>query len=195
MVTIEAVKLTDGQEVTIINEQGKQEIGFKIFNHKVDKEGFISVEKNSQITRIHPKRIITGGQMSTATAEMETATATTTPATTKQPKVVAKIITPKPKAVPEKVDLNSLAANGELWIKSGVEFDNKSDVRACALIIESKERYLSFNIYNGTYGKKGTPPPIDEVLKGNEKIGYKISPNIEKLRERFIRNGYTKHIV
>ena len=169
-------KIVQDQEVTIINENGDRETGFKIFNPKVDKEGLISVEKDGQITRVHPKRIVSGEAMATTEA----------PAAVTEPKVT----TTKPKTAPEKVNLASIATQGELWVKGNVEFDGKTDVQTLCLLFPAQNRYLSFNTYNGTFGKKGKMPPIDEVLAGAE-VGYPAK-DVEKLRQKLTNGGYAK---
>lgn len=170
-------KFVENQEVTIINEHGAHEVGFKIFNPRIDKEGYISLEKNGTVTRVNPKRIVTG--------DTAMATASGTPVLTEK-----KVIVTRPKTTPMKVDLSEIAKRGELWVKGNVDFDGKTDVKTLCLLFSTKNRYLSFNIYNGTYGKKQKLPPIDQVLSGEE-VGYKFD-DIQKQRDKLIKGGYVK---
>lgn len=84
------------------------------------------------------------------------------------------------------VDLQEFTEVGEVWVKEGVKFDDKTDVKTVALIIST--RYITFNLYDNTYGKKGTRPPI-EAMQNNEPVGYEVK-NIDKLRSKLKSKGY-----
>ena len=215
-------KYEEGQSITVINEQGKQESGFKIFTPKVDRDGLISVEKDGCVVRVNPKRLVTGEPMATATApkspvtvtedpavsaddleiadSVETPEGTPEPAPTEGKVIKPKIVKPKaakpPKAVkPAKTpkvvaqaNLAQMATQGELWSRNGVEFDGKTQCSTICLIFAKQGRYLSFNTYNGGFGKKGKLPPIQGVLDG-EKLGYPIN-DLDKLHEKLVKDGY-----
>lgn len=169
-------KLVEGQSVKIIDELSRHIDGYKVLSPKVDRTGMIAVEKDGKAERVHPERVITGDPVMTTVAT---------------PIAEPKVTTSKPKATPEKVNLDSLAASGELWIKSNIDFDGKTDVSTFCILFPTKGRYLSFNVYGGTYGKKGKTPPIDRILAGDE-VGYPIK-DAEKLRAKLVRDGYAKH--
>ena len=82
----------------------------------------------------------------------------------------------------EAIDLNELASHGELWVKEDVKFDNnKTDVKTLCIIIGNK--FHTFNIYNGSYGKKGNKPPIDDMKAG--KAGYDLKSNTRSKERGF----------
>lgn len=90
-----------------------------------------------------------------------------------------------------KIDYNKLASYGELWINTDVKFNNKNNVKACCVIIDDADQYVSFNTYDDTYGKKNNIPPIDDIINGTRK-GYKIG-NRDKLIRKLIKKGYNKY--
>jgi hypothetical protein len=98
---------------------------------------------------------------------------------------------PKIKPVPEKVDLEKIATQGELWIKGDIEFKD-AVVKAYTLLVLDKKRYLAFNVYNGTFGKKGKIPPIQAIVDGSTTDGYEIK-DADKLRAKLLKDGYKKY--
>jgi hypothetical protein len=90
------------------------------------------------------------------------------------------------------VNLDSLSKIGELWVKDDVNFDHDHvEVMTCCIIFEKQSRYITFNIYNGSYGRKNKKPPFDEVLDGKD-VGYNIK-DISTLRNKYIAKGYKKY--
>lgn len=166
-------KLVVGQEISIINEMGEVEGGYKIADPaKVDRQGLIAVDKDGTILRIHPKRIVNGKMPEE-------------PVTEQAPQKP----TPKqPKPAPTKVDIGAIANSGELWVRAGIDFDGQTEVNTYCLLVPAKGRYLSFNTYNGTFGKKGNQPPIQDLMDGKD-VGYPIK-EIEKLRVKLTKHGY-----
>ena len=164
-------KLEQGQTVVIINYAGRKEDGYVIENPKVDKHGLIEVKKNDVVKSIHPKRIVIEEEENNMTVNNSGQTAV--------------IDAPAP------VDINQLASHGELWSKSSVPFDNKTEVNTYCLIFPNRGRYISFNTYNGTYGKKGIAPPIADMQAGLN-VGYEMKNGIEGQREKLVKAGYKK---
>lgn len=93
----------------------------------------------------------------------------------------------KKKIASESVDLGAIAAQGEMWICKGVKFDD-GKTSVTAISFRAGDRYLSFNLYNGSFGKKGTQPPIANLVAGME-VGYKID-DVDKWRKKLTKKGY-----
>lgn len=89
----------------------------------------------------------------------------------------------------EKVDMAQLSEVGELWIKNGASFNGKNEIMPCAMIFANQGRHITFNIYDGTFGRKGNKPPIDDILNGSD-CGYLIK-DVDKLRAKLSQKGYT----
>lgn len=94
------------------------------------------------------------------------------------------------------VDINELASKGELWIRRDVPFDDpNTDVIAASLRIG--DFYISFNLYNMSFGKNGNKPPIDELEAGidpnNRPTGVYAIKNIDKWHKKLENKGYLKH--
>ncbi len=69
-----------------------------------------------------------------------------------------------------------------------VNFDADMEVESRYLIVGN--RYCTFNIYGGTYGKKGNKPPIEEMQK--DEAGYPVK-DIEKLRKKWAKKGAERY--
>lgn len=105
----------------------------------------------------------------------------------KTPKVESQIKQPV-KTTCETVDL--LSKCDELWVDDEVKFDDgKTDVKAFSMRVNNK--YISFNLYNGSFGRKGNIPPFDALRSGE--TGYEIK-NIEKWRKKLRSKGYKQVI-
>lgn len=96
----------------------------------------------------------------------------------------------KKKSPSESVDLETLASHGEIWTQE-VKFDD-GKTRVVSVSLRVGNRYLSFNLYNGSFGKKGTQPPISQLIAGLE-VGYLID-DIDKWHKKLIKKGYTAWI-
>lgn len=93
------------------------------------------------------------------------------------------------KPISKFVDFEKIAQLGELWVKDGVSFDHeKTEVQSCLVIFENHNRYITFNTYNGSYGKKNSRPAFEEMADGS-KLGYEIK-NISSLRNKYSSRGY-----
>lgn len=91
------------------------------------------------------------------------------------------------------VDLHALKSHKgvELWSKK-VSFDHALiDVQAHILIFVSEPRKLCFNTYDSTLGRKAEPLPIDAFMAGEGKGWFPVA-DLEKAREKFIKDGYIK---
>lgn len=211
------INVEELEDISIINGIGIINTGYKLVNQNKDKSGLITVldYKNNRILRVHPSRIDKSnshGSISVKISENNVVAACPkcenilnipnesercycthcdyyfdiiNKMTKKEPKKI------KTKDKPAKVNIDDLANIGELWIKN-VEFDHKNvDVKAICIRID--DRYLSFNLYNNTYGKSNTLPPIDDLTSNNDnpKI-YKIT-NHEKWVAKMVKKGYSKY--
>lgn len=86
------------------------------------------------------------------------------------------------------IDIKKIASSAdEMWVRYNVPFNGETKVDTIVYRLEDK--YISFNLYNGTLGKKETKPPIDNLK--DESIGYKIK-NIDKWRKKLANKGYIK---
>lgn len=178
-------KLVSGQAIRIINEHGQIEDGYILVDPKEDRRGLLAVRKNDTPETdeagtpipplyINKKRIVTGD--------------------TQENVMQAEIAKPKQvKVAPTKIDVAEIAAAGELWIRAGIDFDGTTEVSTYCLLVTTKNRYITFNTYNGTFGKKGNKPPIAELMTGAD-IGYPIK-DIDKLRAKLVKGGYKQHEV
>lgn len=185
---------TNNQPVGYIDELGKVAQGYTIQSSKPDSNGLISiVAPDSKVLRVNPKRIVTQEQGDSMEVQEKPAK---TPKAPKEAKVAK---TPVVKPVPEKVSLKEMAKQYEVWVKSDIDFvqtkdgktDSKSvDVKSVCVIVEKHGKYLFFNTYDGTYGKKNTKPPLDKIENG-EQAGFAIV-DIEKLRGKLTKKGYKK---
>ena len=108
--------------------------------------------------------------------------------------IIGKILHKAPKAPPpekkqqELCNINVLATQcDEMWLNEDVKFDDgKTSVQAISLRIGM--RYISFNLYNGSYGKKGNTPPL-AALRAGEEVGYQIQ-KLEHWRKKLRSKGY-----
>lgn len=162
-----------GDKIKILNYCGIYEPGYQVIDIKPDKHGLISIKHidSSEIYQIHPKRVF----------EPDAAEKTTITTKTKPQKQIKQ---------PNTIDYDELKTIGELWTKSSIDFDGSTDVKTHCLINIKHKRYLSFNTYNNTYGKKGKTPQFQELMNG-DKVGYEIT-NLDKLYKKLKTNGYTK---
>jgi len=83
------------------------------------------------------------------------------------------------------VNLDELARDGEVLIKRDINFSPGID--AMAVVYRYGERYVCFNLYNGSIGRRGKVPPFEKVKAGE--AGYAVKDET-KWRERFIKRGY-----
>ena len=84
------------------------------------------------------------------------------------------------------------AGYGELYEKD--TSNGKLQVKSYTLILPTVNKYLSFNVYNGTFGKNGKAPQVQEVLAGTATVtnGVYAIKDIEKLRAKLLSGSYTK---
>ena len=212
---MEAVEEQQEQEkvvVNVIDALGVVQSGFVMRDPKPDKKGLISLQlpNTEKVVRVHPSRI-QNSESNPGSIAVQDCIAhdnsvlaacptchkvySITDDATECPDhgpfdIVGKVDSKAPKTAPSKkkpelVDLDELASHGELWVKSGIKFDDKTDVKTLCLIVGT--RFVTFNIYNSTYGKKGTRPPI-EAMKNDEEVGYAIK-DIDKLRKKLQKAG------
>lgn len=129
------------------------------------------------------------------TAEVTTQTEANTPKAEKAQRA-ARVV-----REPVVIDLAKIAAteNCELYTKKNVRFDHaRVDVQAHVLIFTGENpRKLCFNTYNGALGKKSTELPLNEFLTDSATSGKKAKPwfsvsDVEKTREKLVRDGYEK---
>lgn len=177
------INVAVGDPVTIINEVGETETGYTMTDPKYDKHGMVIIKRGEATLHIHPKRIVIG----------EVKLQGTLPGTKKMEIPMANKPQPikKEKVVPQKVDIGAIAAQGELWVRSGIDFDGQTEVNTYCLLAPPQGRYLSFNTYDGTFGKKNKQPPIQDLLDGKE-VGYPAK-DVEKLRIKLTKGGYKKY--
>jgi len=90
------------------------------------------------------------------------------------------------KAKASVVDLSVLATKGELWMKSGINFDH--DMQVAAFSYRIGDNYISFNLYNQSFGAKVDPV---KKLVDNPNACYKIK-SIKKWREKLQNKGYER---
>ncbi len=204
--------LSDFESVSMIKSPGIVNNGYKLISKRPDRSGLLLLveEQTRKTVRVHPTRVskITDsgsmcvkekdGTMTTACPECGTIIIFKEDETpvcpvhgevniveTMQGKASKAPTRSKSQEIDNKADLDELASCGELWVKSGVKFDDKTDVKTLCLIIGN--RYTTFNIYDGTYGRKGNKPPIEGMQK--DEVGYKVK-DIEKIRKDKIKKGY-----
>jgi len=150
--------------------------GYAIYNMKPDKQGLIHavhIESGKQI-RVNRQRIF---DKDTDTVNLKI----------KKRKPIKKL-----QNVGSNIaDMNHLNSISELWIRDDVEFDGQTDVVTLCMVFEDIGRYITFNTYNGTFGKKGKVPPYKDILNGGKK-GYPIK-DIDKLRSKLEKKGYDRY--
>jgi len=100
--------------------------------------------------------------------------------------------TPQPKHQTKTVDLGALAMRGELWVKKDINFDHKH-IKVATARLRIGDRYVSFNLYNMSYGKKGIEPPIDKLENGRESRKIYQIKSIEKWHSDLVSRGYSKY--
>lgn len=95
----------------------------------------------------------------------------------------AKVKKTKTAAVP--FDYDKFLNDGfEIWVKNGLPFDiDDVEVDAVCLISPDEESYETFNLYNGSLGKKGSR---GQTYKFSEKN------TIEKKRKQLAKKGYNQ---
>jgi uncharacterized Zn finger protein (UPF0148 family) len=101
---------------------------------------------------------------------------------------------------PMAIDFEAMKQAGELWTKTGVDFDYvQYEVKAHVLIIDDgvNSRKMCFNSYNGTWGKKSKDEDLalfisDQRAPGSKTIGYYIKVGVENERRKLERSGYVK---
>jgi len=184
-------------QVQVLDGMGVIRPGFIKLDDKPDKTGLIRVQTpEGKVIKVNPKRIKNGG----TTGSVAVGTIATCPTCQKvcdvegaagkctcgDFNIAAKVEQEKPttpqEPQPESEDLlGHLISLGELWGKES-KFDHESTkVMSCTLRIG--DRCTSFNLYNGTYGRKANKPPIDELLTGKEHPKISKIDDIEKWRK------------
>ncbi len=110
------------------------------------------------------------------------------PATAKTPQIAKQI---------NNIDFDFLKKHCELWTKGGINFDHGGfDVKAHIIVIygEAEHRKLSFNSYNGTWGKKAKDKDvklfIDETKTNNKHQWYYFASSRDELHAKLKKNGY-----
>lgn len=209
MIDIDTLDTSKMASVQIFDANAILRGGYLLISDKPDRTGMLSVLDpiNKRITRVHPSRVDRSAQAGSMaiSGEREVVAAcpscgTLAPSDGKIGKcpacgefpIIGEFAPTTPREpVPQKkideVDLDALAAAGELWIKSGVPFDDgKTEVLVINFLVGS--RYLAFNLYNGTFGKRDNKPPIDKLING-EGVGYHTD-DVGKWRKRLIKKGY-----
>ena len=212
------------EEVSIIDPLGVVRSGFKIISRQPDRNGLVSVLDGSStnVIRVHPTRISELCEGSTAIDYGHKLVAicpkcgdicTVRPTSGKCGCGKFKIINtithelPSAKATHKKtvetVDIADFALKGEIWAKSGVPFDDPS-TEVIAVSYRVGDYYLSFNLYNGSLGKKESSRMAAGLLTTKQRIlnlqngvdldkskgmPYKIA-SIEAWRKKLIANGY-----
>ena len=100
---------------------------------------------------------------------------------------------------PLTIDFAAMKANGEVWTKSGVEFDYPEfEVLAHVLVIDdgTNSRKLCFNSYNKTWGKKSKDDDLklffaNKVNSSGKNVGYYLKNGVDAERKKLEKSGYT----
>jgi hypothetical protein len=103
--------------------------------------------------------------------------------------------TEKPaKAAPVSADelIAAMTSKGELWSKQGAPLSDTIPVRSYTLVLPNN-RYISFNTYAGSFGRKGKAPAVEDALAGKDGPGIYTYEDAEKLRAKLTKGGYSKH--
>ena len=196
----------DRRPVMILDAMGVLRGGFILLDPKPDHTGLMAVlnEAEGSIIKVHPRRVnslVDGGSVAVASANKKVAAC---PVCGKiheidgevgqcscgQFKIIETIERATSKPTPAQktamsVDLESVASNGELWINDQVKFDDRTKV--VALVLRIGDRYLSFNLYNGSYGKKGKTPPVQDLANG---VGGYVVKNLMQWQQKLRTKGY-----
>jgi len=202
------VNLSDLPEVKIIDAMGVLRGGFLLVDDKPDRLGLVTIldPVNNHILKPHPDRIIksnTDGSMAIIDNGQAIATCPQCGNICEVTEEVGRCdcgqfiiigtIKSANKSAPsttkktsESVDIKSLSNGVETWIRTDVPFNGKTQVTAISMRVG--ERYISFNLYSGSFGKKGIIPPI-EALKNGDQIGYTIK-DLKKWRKKLKTKGY-----
>jgi len=109
---------------------------------------------------------------------------------------------PRTAKAPVAIDFERIRAAGELWTRSGVEFDYPDfDVRAHVLILAGTgtdlPRKYCFNSYNGTWGKKPKDHELTCFLANQPTdlgttVGWVVKGTLEQERRKLIKGGYQR---
>ncbi|MDP6587001.1 MAG: hypothetical protein QF535_20275 [Anaerolineales bacterium] len=201
--------LADLSEVKIIDAMGVLRDGFLLVDAKPDRLGLVTIldPVNNRILKPHPDRIVddtknvgsmaiidngqtiaacpTCGEICEVIDDVGTCTCGQF-AIVGTIEGVTKSTPPATKKTVAAVDIKSLSSGIETWVRTDVPFNGKTQVTAISMRVET--RYISFNLYNGSFGKKGIIPPI-EALRNGDQIGYTIK-NLEKWRKKLQVKGY-----
>jgi hypothetical protein len=192
--------------VMILDAMGVLQPGFILLEQHPDRNGLMTVlhQEDQSIIKVHPNRVkpnCDGGCMAITHGDSSIAICPVCQKTHKIDNNLLKcdcgefnvvgiiagaIKQPRQKIKKhDEVNMLDLASKGELWVKE-ITFNSKT--KAESFIIRIDDRYLSFNLYNGSYGKKGTEPDIDGLSKGN--CGYEIKIDIGRWHKKMIKKGY-----
>tara|TARA_R100001244_G_scaffold25113_4_gene25629 strand:- start:82709 stop:83311 length:603 start_codon:yes stop_codon:yes gene_type:complete len=120
---------------------------------------------------------------STTTDNIEVKALEETDETIEAIKPKAKVKKTKAQAIP--FDFDQFKTDGyEIWVKSDLEFDIENvKVDAICLIYPDEASYETFNIYNGSLGKKGSRGQNYKFTEKN---------TIERKRKQLGKKGYTQ---
>jgi len=93
----------------------------------------------------------------------------------------------KTNEAPPQFDFQEFTNQGnEIWVKENLNFDIEGvDVKAICMISEDNASYRTFNIYNGSLGKKGT---------FGQEYNFTDKMTIDKKRKQLQKKGYSQFI-
>ena len=216
--SVSDINIEDLEDISIIDPLGVIRSDYKLISRQPDRNGLVSVidKSGKNITRIHPTRISETGQDGSIAIDYGDKLVAACPKCGSIRKVrqssgkcacgkfkVVRVIAhelPSAKSTRkrsvETVDLNELATKGELWIKNGIQFDDpNTEVTAASYRVGNY--YLSFNLYNGSLGKKkdkGSKQQrildLQNGVTGNPKgPPYKVK-SLDDWRKKLASNGY-----
>ncbi len=167
--------MSDSTNVRVLTPLGKIVGEYVIDETKRDRHGLITLRNNqtNNIIRVHKSRII-GVDDEVVLDE-----------------VVTKSVVNKIEKQNQIIDLDELSNICDLWICDNIEFNGSTNVKTLCTIFIKHKRYIMFNIYNMSAGKKGKPLPFDGILDGEE-VGYELK-DINKLHKKLISKNYKKY--
>lgn len=140
-------------------------------------------------------------------SEVESGVTPATPEQLVQPKLKTKSArTPKPRApkparkskMPALIPFDDMKKAGEVWTKGGIKFDyHDYDVQAIVFIIwGDSPRKMTFNSYNGTWGKSSHDDKLQAFIDGTQKTGrndwHPITKGADAVRKKLEKDGYQR---
>ena len=199
---------SDLPEIKIMDAMGVLRGGFLLLDGKPDRLGLITIldPTNNHILKPHPDRVVkseTDGSMAIVDNGQHIAACPTCGEICKVTdergtcacgqfvivgiiESTSKSASPSLKKPLNQVDVKALGNGAETWVRENVPFNGKTQVTAISMRVGT--RYISFNLYDGSFGKKGIAPPI-EALKKGDSIGYTIK-NLGKWHKKLQAKGY-----